>query len=605
MDKGNQLFVVAEAAVHRGFFPYGFADEPEDGQYLIKNDRRFRNVLTAIVGDDVVHCIFQDALAGLVQPQGVLFEAFVAHEGFRRVEQHFVRSEIFLGAEVTVGKLDIDKSGTFANVEPMMIIGRNREKIAFFIRDQIAVEPMHSTAFPDVDQFVIGMAVFGQMKNFLFEFVQLQAFELIEFAHIRYLQKCVAKIQLYRITRCYFCLPLKYIMKLKLLPLALGGLTIGITEFVVMGLLPDIALDLNITIPQAGHLIAAYALGVVVGAPLLVIAGRNLPPKKMLLILAFMLALFNATSIVAEGYELMIASRFLSGLPHGAFFGIGAVVASRLAEKGKEASSIAFMFSGLTFANVVGVPLGTYVGHHLHWRFTFVIIAIIGLITVLGVWKLMPSLEKEGSDNLKEQLGFFSKIEAWLLIFITAIGFGGLFAWISYIAPMLTNISRFTENQVPYLLVVAGLGMVAGNIAGGKISDKLGPSKAVLVTLLSVASVLTADYFLSDNKIMSIILVFLTGCAAFTVVAPINMLVIGTAKGAEMIGAAAIQASFNIGNALGAYLGGLPLLMGFGYESPNLVGVAMALTGAAISVIFLKRYGAEADAVESDGVPMH
>lgn len=377
-------------------------------------------------------------------------------------------------------------------------------------------------------------------------------------------------------------------MNTRLLPLALGGLTIGITEFVVMGLLPDMASDLGISIPEAGHLISAYALGVVVGAPLLVIAGRNVPPKKMLLWLAVMLAAFNATSIVAEGYELMLASRFLSGLPHGAFFGIGAVVASRLAEKGKEAQSIAFMFSGLTLANVVGVPLGTYVGHQLHWRYTFVIIALIGIMTVLSMWKLMPSLKNEGSDDLKTQLKFFSRIEAWLLILITAIGFGGLFSWISYIAPLLTKVSQFSEDQVPYLLVVAGLGMVVGNIAGGKISDLLGPSKAVLFTLLSVAAVLTADFFLSENKIMSIVLVFLTGCAAFTVVAPINMLVIGSAKGSENIAAAAIQASFNIGNALGAYLGGLPLLMGFGYEFPNLVGVGMALTGAMIALVFLK-----------------
>ncbi|NMH26858.1 MFS transporter [Flavobacterium silvaticum] len=377
-------------------------------------------------------------------------------------------------------------------------------------------------------------------------------------------------------------------MKLNLLPLALGGLTIGITEFVVMGLLPDIASDLNVSIPQAGHLIAAYALGVVVGAPLLVIAGRNVPPKKMLLWLAVMLAVFNATSIFAPDYDLMLASRFLSGLPHGAFFGVGAVVASRLAEKGKEARSIAFMFSGLTFANVVGVPLGTFVGHNLHWRYTFVIIAIIGVITVLSMWRFMPNLQKQDSGNLVTQLKFFSRIEAWLLIFITAIGFGGLFSWISYIAPLLTEVSGFAAEQVPYLLVVAGLGMVAGNFAGGRISDAMGPSRAVIATLLLVASVLTADYFLSGNKIVSIALVFLTGCAAFSVVAPINMLVIGTAKGSEMIASATIQASFNIGNALGAYLGGLPLLMGFGYESPNLVGVGMALIGAVIALVFLK-----------------
>ena len=174
-------------------------------------------------------------------------------------------------------------------------------------------------------------------------------------------------------------------MKLSLLPLALGGLTIGITEFVMMGLLPDIANDLNISIPQAGYLISAYALGVVIGAPLLVIAGRNFPPKKMLLAMAIMLTVFNALSIIAPGFNLLFASRFLSGLPHGAFFGVGAVVASRLADKGKEARSIAVMFSGLTIANLAGVPVGTYIGHHFSWRYTFVLIAVIGLITIISL----------------------------------------------------------------------------------------------------------------------------------------------------------------------------------------------------------------------------
>jgi len=377
-------------------------------------------------------------------------------------------------------------------------------------------------------------------------------------------------------------------MKLSLLPLALGGLTIGITEFVMMGLLPDIAADLDVSIPKAGYLISAYALGVVIGAPLLVIAGRNYPPKKMLVILAIMLLVFNSLSIVAPDFNLLMFTRLLSGLPHGAFFGVGAVVATRLADKGKEARSVAVMFSGLTIANVVGVPLGTYVGHHLTWRYTFVIIAAIGLLTVFAMLAWMPAVEKGNTAGMKKQLGFFARPQAWLIIFITAVGTGGLFCWISYIAPLLTDVSGFAEDNVPYILMLAGIGMVAGNLIGANLADKFSPAYAVLAMLLLMSIILTAVYFLSADKYMSLFLVFATGCAAFALASPVQMLMIQAAKGSEMIASAAIQASFNIGNALGAFLGGLPLVAGYSYASPNLVGVGMALLGALGAVAFIK-----------------
>ena len=378
-------------------------------------------------------------------------------------------------------------------------------------------------------------------------------------------------------------------MKLSLLPLALGGLTIGITEFVMMGLLPDIAKDLNISIPHAGHLISAYALGVVIGAPLLVIAGRNFPPKKMLLAMAAMLTIFNALSIIAPGYNLMFASRFLSGLPHGAFFGVGAVVASRLANPGKEAQAIAIMFSGLTLANVIGVPLGTYIGHNYSWRYTFVLITAIGLITTIALMLWMPNLESKKVDSIKTQLTFFSKLDAWLIISTVAIGTGGLFCWISYIAPLLTEISKFSDADVPYILILAGLGMVVGNFLGAKLADRFSPSLTILSLLMVMATNLLAVYFFSGNQIVSLMLVFLTGSLSFAVVAPIQILMIQAAKGSEMIASASLQAGFNIGNALGAFLGGLPLAMGYSFASPNLVGVGMALTGCLTTLTLIVR----------------
>jgi len=378
-------------------------------------------------------------------------------------------------------------------------------------------------------------------------------------------------------------------MKLSLLPLALGGLTIGITEFVMMGLLPDIATDLDISIPKAGYLISAYALGVVIGAPLLVIAGRNFPPKKMLLAMALMLTIFNALSIVAPGFNLLFASRFFSGLPHGAFFGVGAVVASRLADKGKEAQSIAIMFSGLTIANVVGVPVGTYIGHNFDWRYTFVLITAIGLITFISLLMWMPNVASEKAGNIKSQLQFFTKIDAWLIIAIVAIGTGGLFCWISYISPLLTEVSHFEAEDVPYILILAGLGMVVGNFLGGHLADRFSPSRTILALLMVMAANLLAVYLFSGNQITSLILVFLTGSLSFAVIAPIQMLMIQAAKGAEMIASASLQAGFNMGNALGAFLGGLPLVMGYNYASPNLVGVAMALTGVVIVMVVISR----------------
>lgn len=376
-------------------------------------------------------------------------------------------------------------------------------------------------------------------------------------------------------------------MKKSLLALSLGGLTIGITEFVVMGLLPDIAADLNVSIPVAGYLISAYALGVVIGAPLLVILGRNYPPKKMLLVLAAMLAAFNAFSIIAPNYDLLLASRLLSGLPHGAFFGVGAVVASRLADKGKEAQAISIMFAGLTIANLAGVPIGTYIGHHYTWRYTFMIIAAVGLLTFVSLYFWMPDLEARAKETIKSQLQFFKKTEAWLIIAITSFGFGGLFCWISYIAPLLTDISKFSAETVPYILILAGLGMVVGNFIGGKLADAFSPARTIIILLLVMAADLILVYLFSGNQYASLTLVFLTGAISFAVVAPIQMLMIQTATGAEMIASAAIQAAFNIGNALGAFLGGLPLVAGYSYASPNLVGVAMSLLGLFITLFFI------------------
>jgi MFS transporter, DHA1 family, arabinose polymer utilization protein len=357
----------------------------------------------------------------------------------------------------------------------------------------------------------------------------------------------------------------------------------------MMGLLPDVANDFNLTIPEAGYNISAYALGVVIGAPILGAFSGRLEPKKVLIGLMTIFTVFNTLCAFAPNNSFLFFARLFSGLPHGAFFGVGSVVASRLAEKGKQAQAISYMFGGLSLANFLTVPLGTYLGHHFSWRYTFASVGLIGLITIVAIQLLLPFMEAKKDGDIKSELKAFNRTETWLVILVTSIGTGGLFCWISYIAPLMTEVSGFSANDVSYILIVAGLGMVVGNIAGGRLADRVAPLKAVIMLLIVMAITLMIIYFVSEYKVLSVIMTFIAGGCALAIGAPIQILMIQTSKGAEMIGASATQSAFNIGNALGAFLGGIPIAMGFGYRSPELVGVAMALTGAGFAGYLLIR----------------
>ena len=377
-------------------------------------------------------------------------------------------------------------------------------------------------------------------------------------------------------------------MKKSLVALALGGLAIGMTEFTMMGVLEDFAKDLNISIPDAGNFISMYALGVMVGAPTLIMATSKYSPKKVLMFFMLLFTIFNGLFVIAPNYTTLLIARFFAGLPHGAFFGVGSVVASQLVQKGKEAQAIAFMFTGLTVANLVGVPLGTWLGQAFSWRYTFAIIALLGLITMLAVKFWIPNVDNPNTGSLKEQLKFFKKWEAWVLIAMISIGTSGLFAWISYISPLVTEVAKLSKETVPVIMILVGLGMFFGNLIGGKIADSLSPNKATIISFSSMALCLIAVYFTSDVQIMAYIMSFCTGLISFTIGPPIQMMLINNAKGSETLAAAAGQASFNTGNALGAYLGGIPIAMGLGYNSQLWVGVGMALIGALIAFVFLK-----------------
>lgn len=376
-------------------------------------------------------------------------------------------------------------------------------------------------------------------------------------------------------------------MNKALLSLAIGGFGIGLTEFVIMGILPDVATAFDISIPVAGHFISAYALGVVVGAPTLTGFGSKFPSNKVLLGLMIWFTVFNTLSAFATGYNSFIILRFLSGLPHGAFFGIGAVVAGKLSKPGKEAQGIAIMFSGLTFANLLGVPLGTYLGKNFSWNVSFLLVGLVGVMAVLGVKFWMPLLKNSSDKSFLEEFKIFKRAELWLIVLLTTIGTGGFFAWYSYIAPLITEVAHHTEDIVTYAMILAGLGMVIGNFVGAKLAEKFSSLYAVTIVLILMVICLIINTYAAHDKVMVLVMTFVIGVVSFSISTPIQLLIIKASKGSETLGSSLNQSAFNIGNASGAYFAGLPIAMGYGYTSADWVGAAMAGTGILLAGIII------------------
>ncbi|WP_055437423.1 MFS transporter [Lacinutrix algicola] len=376
-------------------------------------------------------------------------------------------------------------------------------------------------------------------------------------------------------------------MNKALLSLAIGGFGIGLTEFVIMGILPDVATAFNVSIPVAGHFISAYALGVVVGAPTLTGFGSKFPANKVLLGLMLWFTVFNTLSAFATDYNSFIILRFLSGLPHGAFFGIGAIVASKLSKPGKEAQGIAIMFSGLSFANLLGVPFGTYLGKNFNWNVSFLMVGAVGVIAVLSVKFWMPLLKNSSENSFISEFKIFKRLELWLIILLTTVGTGGFFAWYSYIAPLITDVAGHPSSMVTYAMTLAGLGMVIGNFIGAKLAQKFSPLYAVTIVLFVMSIFLIINTFLATNKILILVMTFIIGAASFSISTPIQLLIINSSKGSEALGSSLNQSAFNIGNASGAYFAGIPIAMGLGYTSADWVGAAMAGIGVFIAIIII------------------
>ncbi|MFD3441723.1 MFS transporter [Streptomyces sp. NPDC058685] len=373
-------------------------------------------------------------------------------------------------------------------------------------------------------------------------------------------------------------------MPLALLALAIGAFGIGTTEFVIMGLLPEVATDFGVSIPTAGFLVTGYALGVVIGAPLMTVLGTKVSRKRMLMVLMGLFIVGNVISAVAPVFGVMLAGRVVASLAHGAFFGIGSVVAADLVAPQKKAGAIAMMFTGLTVANVVGVPLGTFVGQSAGWRATFLIVAGLGVLGLLGVAKLVPEQPKPEGVRLRHEIAAFRNVQVLLAMAMTVLGFGGVFAAITYITPMMTEVTGFADSSVTWLLVLFGLGMVGGNLIGGKFADRaLMP--LLYVSLGALSLVLALFTLTAHNTVTAAITIVLIGALGFATVPPLQKRVLDQAAGAPTLASAVNIGAFNLGNALAAWLGGMVIAAGFGYTAPNWVGAALAASALALAVL--------------------
>lgn len=375
-----------------------------------------------------------------------------------------------------------------------------------------------------------------------------------------------------------------------LLPLAFGTFGLGMTEYVMMGILPDTAESMKVSISTAGNFISFYALGVVFGSILLVILGRTKPLKTILIALVSIFTISNFLSAFAWNYYVLCSLRFIAGLPHGAFFGVGAIVAEKLADKDKKTQAVATMVSGMTIANLAGIPFGTFLSHNFSWRIIFLLIGLFGFFILYSVIKLIPSLKPLPDTGFRGQFKIFKSLAPWLLIIAVIMGNGGIFCWYSYINPLLVTLSGIAPKYISLLMVLAGFGMYIGNIWGGKLSDKFSPSLTAGFIQLTAFVSLILIFLDGSNPLVSILLMCVCTACLFGVSAPQQILLIKNAKGGEMLGACCSQISFNLGNAIGAYAGGIPIAHNMGYEYTALTGSFFTFFGFLALFYFYFRY---------------
>ncbi|MGV9335300.1 MFS transporter [Nocardia sp. NPDC003726] len=366
-----------------------------------------------------------------------------------------------------------------------------------------------------------------------------------------------------------------------MLALALGGFGIGTTEFVTMGLLPDIASAMRVSEPTAGHAVSAYALGVVIGAPLIAALCARMPRRRLLVALMVAFTVGNAATVLAPSFETLVLARFVSGLPHGAYFGVASLAAATLAPAGQRAKAVAAVMLGLSAANVVGVPAATWLGQHLGWRDAFVVVALIGVTTVAALLRFVPELTGITVTDPRTELGALRRPQVLLTLLVGAVGFGGMFAVYTYIATTLTDVAGLRTGAVPLVLMLFGVGMVIGNIVGGALADR-GVDRAVGMSLLAMTVILGGFVAAAHNPYTAAFGALLVGASGAALAPGLQTRLMDVAADAQTLAAALNHAALNIANAAGAWLGGLVIAAGLGYTAPAVVGTALAATGVVL-----------------------
>lgn len=377
-------------------------------------------------------------------------------------------------------------------------------------------------------------------------------------------------------------------MKHSLTALALGTFALGIAEFGMMGILGDVARGLDVDIVAAGHFISAYSLGVAVGSPLL-IALRRMPLRKLMLLLAAAICIGNLATALAPDYGSMLVVRFLAGLPHGAYFGAGAIVCSRIAAKGHGAQAVAVMVGGMTVANLVGNAGATFISNAFSWRLAFGCVSFIGLLAFLAIRTQVPVLEALPDSGLRGQFRFLRSAAPWLIYAGVFFGQASVYCWLSYMEPILTQVTGFSSSAMPFIMVIAGAGMVVGNFMAGRLSDRYPAALVTGLIATAMIVVMPALYFCSSLRIPELLLMFLATAGLFGIGGPLQYIIVHYAKGGEMLGGAGIQVAFNVSNAMSAWVGGMVINLGFGLASPAIAGIPFAIIGATALLLLYRR----------------
>jgi DHA1 family inner membrane transport protein len=366
--------------------------------------------------------------------------------------------------------------------------------------------------------------------------------------------------------------------------LALGGFAIGTTEFVTMGLLPDIAGGMGVDIPAGGHVISAYAIGVVVGAPVIAALSARLPRRAVAVGLMAAFLVGNGLTAVAPGYRTLLLARFVAGLPHGAYFGVASLIAAALVAPHLRGRAVSSVLLGLAIANVVGVPAATWLGQHLGWRSAYWTVVAIAALTVVAVLAVVPSIPGRAEATLKNELGALRRPQVLLTLLVGVVGFGGMFAFYSYVAPLVTDVTRMSEGFVPVVLLAFGVGMVVGTALSGRLADRaLFPSLfgAVVVMALVLISVVVA----AQHPVPLLVGAFVVAVSSSVLAVCLQLRLMETAGEAQMLGAALNHSSLNTANALGAWLGGLVIAADRGYTAPSVVGAGLAVVGLGVLTV--------------------